>query len=142
MRCWIILYIYPQVFMSLYFAAIFGIIKSKENQTFMRYFKCYSKQDILSITHVRRFETRLGERLQAISNTNNLEQSLEKSTAKFVLVGIPEDIGVKANYGGGGTDSVWRPFLDSFVNIQSNDFLEGGDILLNNHLYGHPKMLS
>ena len=96
----------------------------------MRYFKCYTRKDILSITHVRRFETKLGERLQVIADTNHLEQSLEESTAKFVLIGIPEDIGIKANYGTGGTDTLWRPFLDSFVNIQSNDFLDGEDILL------------
>lgn len=99
----------------------------------MRYFKCCTKNDVLSITHIRRFETKLGERLQVIADTNNLEHSLEKSTAKFVLVGIPEDIGVKANYGQGGTDSLWRFFIEAFVNIQSNDFLEGGDILLLGH---------
>lgn len=99
----------------------------------MCYFKCYTKYDILSITHIRRFETKLGERLQVIADTNNLEHSLEKSTAKFVLMGIPEDIGVKGNYGRGGSDSLWRPFIEAFVNIQSNDFLEGGDILLLGH---------
>src|SRR4051812_8314520 len=99
----------------------------------MRYFKCYSKPEILSMTHTRRFETKLGERLQAISNASNLEASLITSTAKFVLVGIPEDIGVKANYGIGGTETVWKPFLDRFVNIQSNDFLEGDEILLLGH---------
>lgn len=96
----------------------------------MRYFKCFSKQDILSITHLRRFETKLGERLQTISDPNNLEHSLATSTAKFVLIGIPEDIGEKANYGIGGTETVLKPFLEYFVNIQSNDFLEGGNILL------------
>jgi formiminoglutamase len=96
----------------------------------MHYFKCYTKTDILSITHKRRFETKLGERMQTISDTNNLEQSLEKSSAKFVVLGIPEDIGVKANYGVGGTDALWRPFVEAFVNNQSNDFLDGGDILL------------
>jgi formiminoglutamase len=96
----------------------------------MQYFKCYTRQDVLSITKARRFETKLGERVQIASDTNNLELSFEKATAKYVLIGIPEDIGVKANYGIGGTDSMWKPFLDCFVNIQSNDFLEGGNVLL------------
>lgn len=99
----------------------------------MRYFKCYSKPDILSMTHTRRFETKVGERLLAVSDANHLETSIATSKAKFVIVGIPEDIGVKANYGSGGTDTVWKPFLEAFVNIQSNDFLEGGDILLLGH---------
>jgi len=96
----------------------------------MRYFKFYKKQDILSITRTRRFETKLGERLQFIDDTANLEKSIAASKAKFVILGIPEDIGVRANYGTGGTGSAWMPFLSAFVNIQSNDFLEGGDILM------------
>ncbi|MFW1410820.1 hypothetical protein ACEWAY_23085, partial [Vibrio parahaemolyticus] len=44
-----------------------------------------------------------------------------------------EDIGVKANGGIGGADSAWLPFLKAFLNIQSNDFLEGSDILLLGH---------
>ncbi|MDB5246190.1 MAG: arginase [Segetibacter sp.] len=99
----------------------------------MPYFKYYTKQDILSITRVRRFETKVGERLQVIADAGNLEKSLAESNAKFVILGIPEDIGVKANYGVGGTDTAWKPFLESFVNIQSNDFLEGSDILLLGH---------
>lgn len=99
----------------------------------INYFKFYNKQDVLSLTHIRRFETKLGERLQVIADKNNLEQSLQLSNAKFVIIGIPEDIGVKANYGVGGTDTVWVPFLSSFLNIQSNDFIEGSNILLLGH---------
>lgn len=99
----------------------------------MPYFKYYSRQDILSITRVRRFETKIGERVQVVADTGNIEKSLAESKAKFVILGIPEDIGVKANYGTGGTDTAWKPFLESFVNIQSNDFLEGSDVLVLGH---------
>lgn len=99
----------------------------------MSHFKFYNKQDILSITRIRRFETKLGERLQVIANPNELEASLQQSSAVFVLIGIPEDIGVKANMGIGGTDSAWLAFLQAFTNIQSNDFFEGSNILLLGH---------
>ena len=99
----------------------------------MKHFKYYNKDNILSITKIRRYETKLGERIQVISDVNNLEQSLKESNAGFVLIGIPEDIGVKANHGIGGADSAWVPFLQSFLNIQSNDFLEGGELLLLGH---------
>jgi formiminoglutamase len=46
------------------------------------------------------------------------------------LFGIPEDIGIRANMGLGGADSSWEPFLDAFLNIQSNDFFSGDEILL------------
>ncbi len=99
----------------------------------MKHFRYYNKQEVLSQTKIRRFETKLGERIQVIANVENLEQSLRQSNAGFVLIGIPEDIGVKANLGIGGADSAWVPFLQSFLNIQSNDFLEGGEILLLGH---------
>ncbi len=100
----------------------------------MQHLKVYNKQDILSLTRLRRFETKLGERILMINDSANLERSLELTTAKFVIVGVPEDIGVKANLGIGGTDSAWVSFLQSFLNIQSNDFFEGGNILLLGHL--------
>ncbi len=99
----------------------------------LRYFKFYTKKDVLSITRIRRFETKIGERVQVIGDSKSLEESIKSSDSKFVLIGIPEDIGVKANYGVGGTDTAWHPFLTSFVNIQSNDFLEGSNILLLGH---------
>src|SRR3954451_21688122 len=99
----------------------------------MQHLKIYTKQDILSLTRIRRFETKLGEMIQALGNRQNIEQALEQSSAKFVIAGIPEGIGVKANLGIGGADSAWIPFLQAFLNIQSNDFLQGDDLLLVAH---------
>ena len=99
----------------------------------MHHFNVYNKQHVLSLTTLRRFETKLGERVQVINNAKNFEQSLSETNAKYVLLGIPEDIGIRANSGVGGADTVWLPFLQSFLNIQSNDFLSGDDILLSGH---------
>jgi formiminoglutamase len=99
----------------------------------MQRFKFYNKEDILTLTKVRRFETKLGERIQVIGNHAQLEQALAQTTARYILFGIPEDIGVKANYGMGGTNTAWIPFLSSFLNTQSNDFLDGSEILLLGH---------
>ena len=85
------------------------------------------------LTSIRKFETKLGERVKCITEKISVEEGLKQSTAKYVLLGIPEDIGVKANQGIGGADSAWFPFLSAFLNIQSNDFLSGDDILLLGH---------
>jgi len=47
----------------------------------MNHLRVYNKQDILSQTNIRRFETKLGERIQLIRNPNHLEQSIQESTA-------------------------------------------------------------
>jgi len=99
----------------------------------MQHLKICNKQDVLSLTRLRRFETKLGERISVINNAENIEASLKESTAKFVLAGIPEDIGIKANDSTGGADTAWIPFLQQFLNIQSNDFLDGSEILLLGH---------
>lgn len=99
----------------------------------MQHFKFYSKEDILYLTRLRRFETKLGERVQVLTDREQFEEKLHKSPAAFVLFGIPEDIGVKANYGKGGADSAWLPFLTAFLNCQSNDFLTGEEVLVIGH---------
>ena len=108
----------------------------------MKHFKFYSKADILSLTKVRRFETRMGERLQFLKAGGEWPEVLQESNATYVLLGIPEDFGVKANYGIGGADTAWLSFLNSFLNIQSNDYLNGENTLLLGHFdFGDIKFL-
>ncbi len=99
----------------------------------MRHLKVYSKQDVLSLTKLRRFETRLGERVQVVHQADELVSSIAGSTAPYVLFGIPEDLGAKGNYGIGGADTLWIPFLQNLLNLQSNDFFDGGELLLLGH---------
>ena len=42
----------------------------------MKHFKFYSKEDILSLTKIRRFETKLGERVKHIAATGNWQEAL------------------------------------------------------------------
>jgi formiminoglutamase len=108
----------------------------------MNHFKFYTKEDILSVTSTRRFETKLGERVLNIGQQEEWLESLQRSKARFVVLGIPEDIGVRGNYGTGGADTAWLPFLTAFLNIQSNDFFTGENVLLLGHFdFGDIKYL-
>lgn len=108
----------------------------------MKHFKYYQKEDILSLTKIRRFETRIGERVQFVRNPSQLLECLQAIRSPYVVIGIPEDIGVRANYGQGGTDTAWLPFLTAFLNLQSNDFLQGEDIVMLGHFdFGDIKYL-
>lgn len=109
----------------------------------MKHFKFYSKPDLLWLTKPRKYETRIGERIQVLNNhSEELFQNIQQQKARFVLVGIPEDIGVRGNLGIGGTDTSWLPFLQSFLNIQNNAYLLGEDILLLGHFdFGDIKYL-
>ncbi len=96
----------------------------------LKHFKQYKRQDLLSLTRLRKFETKLGERVQTLPEGTPIQDALAQVTAQYVVIGIPEDIGVLANGGVGGTSTVWLSFLQSFLNIQSNDFLEGDEVAL------------
>ena len=96
----------------------------------LKHFKPYTRQDLLSMTRLRKFETKLGERIKVLPEAADINAALTQLNARYVVVGIPEDIGVLANGGVGGTSTSWLSFLQSLLNIQSNDFLEGSEIAL------------
>jgi formiminoglutamase len=77
----------------------------------------------------RQGETKLGERVQLMGN-GNWEDEVKDSPAKFVVLGIPEDIGVRANHGVGGAHTLWPVALKALVNVQSTTQLPGDDIFL------------
>ena len=81
----------------------------------------YTKEDLLSRTSVRSGEQRLGERIAAVSEAD--WTSADSLPFKFVLVGVEEDFGVRANHGRGGADRAFQSFLSYFLNMQVNRFL-------------------
>ena len=92
-------------------------------------FKLYTQQDIDKLLISRAGEVKLAEKVQVVNSFDEIKSS----KAKFVLLGIPEDIGVRANYGIAGAASSWKPSLIAILNIQSNKFLYGDQLLVLGH---------
>ncbi len=65
----------------------------------MSLLKIYSEKDIASFIKKRAGETKFGEKISFVETLDDLQNH----SAKYVLWGIPEDIGVRANYGNPGT---------------------------------------
>ncbi|MCL6218307.1 arginase family protein [Zunongwangia pacifica] len=84
----------------------------------MRHVHFYNFEDIQHKIASRQGETKFGEKVDFVKNTSELSNLKQK----YILLGIPEDIGVRANYGKPGTSKAWDTFLYSFLNIQVNDF--------------------
>lgn len=103
--------------------------------THMNSLKLYTKKDIQAFTRTRANETKIGEKVKAVTNSINWDDELKQIPCKFVLIGIPEDIGVRANFGRGGANTAWKPALESILNEQSNAFLDGEDICVLGHVY-------
>lgn len=92
----------------------------------MRALKVYSFKNIEKLISTRKGETKFGEKLQFVSELDTLKDQ----KAKYVLFGIPEDIGVRANHGKAGTSGAWMAALKSLVNIQQNRFNKPESLLL------------
>ena len=90
----------------------------------------FSHIDLAKITNHRYGEVKFGEKMQTIPQGQDIFEFIQTSDAKFVLFGIPEDIGVKANLGKQGTKSAWENAIKSISNLQHNKFCKGSQILL------------
>lgn len=60
---------------------------------------------------------------QSIEICHGIEE-LSSVKAKYVLIGIPEDIGVRANMGRAGASHAWKAFLKSFLALQKTSLNE------------------
>ncbi len=74
-------------------------------------------------------ETKFGECVHTIEGKDWINE-IKQSKAKFVLLGIPEDIGVRANYGVGGTHTLWPAALRSILNVQETKTQRGECLLV------------
>lgn len=96
----------------------------------MKHLKYIQKEEVVQLTSTRAGEEKLGQSIELIEDVNNLSAS----QAPFVLVGICEDIGVKANFGRPGCRSTFKEFLKPFLNVQVNRFLKSKTISLGPYL--------
>ncbi|SDL06366.1 formiminoglutamase [Salinimicrobium catena] len=88
--------------------------------------KIYSEKQLSRYLSLRNGETRLGEKVQVLKAS----EKLSENDAQFVIFGVPEDIGVRANHGKPGTSNAWEAFLKAFLNIQHNRFFDSGKVLV------------
>lgn len=78
----------------------------------------------------RKGEVKLGERFRFLDSKNlQAISKYRKAGLRFVLIGIPESVGVLANHGTSGSENSWQEFLYRMVNLQNNRFLDGSEIL-------------
>lgn len=96
----------------------------------MESIKLFTASELAKLTNHRSGEVKFGEKAFVPGPGNNLTEILKDSTAKFVIIGIPEDIGVRANFGRSGTASAFKSTLKSLLNIQHNKFCKGSDLLI------------
>lgn len=86
----------------------------------------YSRKTIKELYAPREGEIKFGDRIRFLENSEDLQHT----PGRLVLLGIPEDIGVRANYGVPGTAKAWETCLKHLLNIQHNRFTHPEDLIL------------
>ena len=102
--------------------------------------KIYSQQDILSFVKLRKGETKFGEKVRYIEDVKLFQDEIKNSEVKYVLFGIQESIGIKANGGIQGAETTFQNTLKSFLNTQNNTYNKGKKVLVLGHLE-FPKLM-
>ncbi|MDO7171308.1 formimidoylglutamase [Mariniflexile sp. AS56] len=79
-------------------------------------------------------ESKFGEHIQILTSISNIYEQLISLDVTHVIIGLPEDVGVYANYGKTGTSKAWDAALKVLLNIQSNEFTKANKVLILGHL--------
>jgi formiminoglutamase len=90
----------------------------------------FTIKDLAKITNHRSGEIKFGEKMITVPKDDDAFEFIKNSDAKYVIFGIPEDIGVRANYGRPGTALAWDSAIKSIANIQHNRFCKGNQIIV------------
>lgn len=90
----------------------------------------FTISDLAKVTNHRSGEVKFGEKMLTVPKGENCHDYLKKCDAQYVLFGIPEDVGIRANFGRPGASSAWASAISSIANIQHNRFCKGSQIVI------------
>lgn len=89
----------------------------------MQWLRPVAESELRSMTSGRAGETRLGELMRACDGAGRVPPG-----TRVAILGIPEDVGVRANLGRPGTRRMWREALRALVHMQANDTIDASCI--------------
>lgn len=90
----------------------------------------FTINDLAKITNHRSGEIKFGEKMITVPKEADPIAFLKTCDAQYVLLGIPEDIGIRANFGRPGAASAWDSAIKSIANIQHNRFCKGNQLVV------------
>ncbi len=96
----------------------------------MDYLTLFNTTSLNSLLNKRSGESKFGEHVQTLTNVFNIYEQLKNLDVKYVVFGIPEDVGVFANYGKSGTSVAWEAAIKVLLNVQSNRLTHPNKILI------------
>jgi formiminoglutamase len=89
-------------------------------------FEFQDRDALRALVNVRPGEKKLGSSLPVLQEWKQLDQL----NGRFVLLGVEEDIGIKANRGRTGAREAWPRVLAALANVQDNAFLQPEELII------------
>lgn len=96
--------------------------------------KLYTKETVKHLFYSQTGERKFGDTILYLEDKRDWDAQLESLGCQYVIFGIPEDAGVRANRGRPGADTAWHAALKTLLNIQDNQFNDGSQLALLGHL--------
>jgi len=96
----------------------------------MEKFLPFTIADLAKVTNHRSGEIKFGEKMLTVPVGDNPISYIKKTDARYILLGVPEDIGIRANFRKPGAAFVWDQAISSIANIQHNRYCKGSQILV------------
>ncbi|MFG6685850.1 formimidoylglutamase [Mariniflexile sp. HNIBRBA6329] len=94
----------------------------------------FNNNSLNKLLNKRQGEPKFGEHIQILTSISNIYDQLVDLDVTHVIIGLPEDVGVFANYGKTGASKAWEATLKVLLNIQSNEFTKANRVLILGHL--------
>tara|TARA_B100001063_G_scaffold53850_1_gene47889 strand:- start:1878 stop:2933 length:1056 start_codon:yes stop_codon:yes gene_type:complete len=95
--------------------------------------KVYDESAVKALCFTRANEKKAWQAMSLLDTHVDVQQALVDAAEfgmRYVLLGICEDIGPKANLGNGGANEAWHAFLAKFLNQPHNQFIATQKVLL------------
>jgi formiminoglutamase len=96
--------------------------------------KLYTRQTIAHLYHTQQGERKFGDTMHFFNTERPWVEQLATMPCRYVVFGVPEDVGVRANRGRPGADQAWPAALKTLLNMQHNQFNDGSQLALLGHL--------
>ena len=93
-----------------------------------------SKSKIEESVVTRSGESKFGEQIIVLPSITNIYDDLINLDVKYVLIGLPEDVGVFANHGKSGACNAWDATIKVLLNTQNSTLNEATQLCVLGHL--------
>ncbi len=101
----------------------------------------FNNSTLNKLLNKRLEESKFGDHVTLLTCISNIYEQLINLDVRYVILGIPEDIGILANHGKKGASKAWEAAIKALLNIQSNTYTKANKVLILGHLDFSVEML-